>query len=71
MAQRRDLENLNAAKAVGPFYNQIIAAYPTWYYDISVPTGKALEFRFIKKDSAGNVVWESETNHTFTTPSSG
>ncbi|MBH0168907.1 alpha-amylase family glycosyl hydrolase [Fictibacillus sp. 18YEL24] len=66
-----ELGNWNAAKAVGPFYNQIIAAYPTWYYDISVPAGTALEFKFIKKDSAGNVVWESGTNHTFTTPSSG
>ncbi|MBY6036685.1 IPT/TIG domain-containing protein [Fictibacillus nanhaiensis] len=66
-----ELGNWDTAKAIGPMYNQVIAAYPTWYYDVSVPASRSIEFKFIKKDGAGNVVWESGANHLFTTPSSG
>jgi hypothetical protein len=52
-------------------YNQVITKYPGWYYDVSVPAGRAVEFKFIKKDASGNVVWESGANHLYTTPSSG
>ena len=66
-----ELGNWDAAKAVGPFYNQVITKYPGWYYDVSVPSGRSVEFKFIKKDAAGNVVWESGSNHVYTTPASG
>ncbi|MGP1909550.1 alpha-amylase family glycosyl hydrolase [Metabacillus sp. JX24] len=66
-----ELGNWDAAKAVGPFYNQVITKYPSWYYDVSVPSGRSVEFKFIKKDVAGNVVWESGSNHVYTTPASG
>lgn len=65
-----ELGNWTPASAVGPMFNQVIHAYPTWYYDVSVPANTALEFKFLKKN--GSVVtWESGSNHTFTTPSSG
>ncbi|KGX90124.1 hypothetical protein N783_01140 [Pontibacillus marinus BH030004 = DSM 16465] len=52
-------------------FNQVIYSYPTWYYDVSVPAGTSLEFKFIKIDGSGNVVWEGGANHTYTTPTSG
>ncbi|MGG4000653.1 carbohydrate-binding module family 20 domain-containing protein [Anoxybacillus kestanbolensis] len=35
---------------------------------IALPQGKAIEFKFIKKDQAGNVIWESISNRTYTVP---
>lgn len=29
--------------------------YPEWYLPVSVPAGTTIEFKFIKKDSNGNV----------------
>lgn len=58
------------ANAVGPTFNQVIHAYPTWYYDVSVPAGTPLEFKFFKKNGS-TVTWENGSNHTFTTPASG
>ncbi|WP_148929260.1 alpha-amylase family glycosyl hydrolase [Paenibacillus methanolicus] len=65
-----ELGNWDAAKAIGPMFNQIITSYPTWYYDVSVPAGTAIQFKFIKKNGS-TVTWESGANHTFTTPTSG
>ncbi|MFD2334424.1 alpha-amylase family glycosyl hydrolase [Cohnella sp. GCM10020058] len=65
-----ELGNWTPASAVGPIFNQIIAAYPNWYYDVSVPANTPLQFKFFKKNGA-TVTWEGGSNHTFTTPSSG
>ena len=65
-----ELGNWDTSKAIGPFYNatETIASYPDWFFDVSVPEGYNLEFKFIKKDAAGNVIWESGTNHAYTVP---
>lgn len=65
-----ELGNWDTSKAIGPFYNatETIASYPNWFFDVSVPEGYNLEFKFIKKDAAGNVIWESGTNHAYTVP---
>ncbi len=47
------------------------AGYPIWSKTIALPANTAIEYKYIKKDGAGNVVWESGTNRAFTTPSSG
>lgn len=44
--------------------------YPEWFLPVSVPRATTFEFKFIKKDSSGNVVWEGGSNRTFTSPSS-
>lgn len=61
----------SASTAIGPMFNQVVHLWPTWYYDVSVPAGRTLEYKFIKLDGAGNVVWEGGFNHVFTTPASG
>lgn len=65
-----ELGNWDPAKAIGPLYNQVIYQYPTWYYDVSVPAGKTIEFKFLKKQGS-TVTWEGGSNHTFTAPTSG
>ena len=44
--------------------------YPVWFLPVSVPKGTQFEFKFIKKDGAGAVVWEGGSNRIFTSPSS-
>lgn len=64
-----ELGNWNTSKAIGPTYNTVVYQYPTWYYDVSVPAGTALQFKFIKKNGS-TVTWEGGSNHTYTVPSS-
>ncbi|HYO60072.1 carbohydrate binding domain-containing protein, partial [Archangium sp.] len=45
--------------------------YPTWSVTLSLPGSTAFEYKYIKKDGSGNVLWESGANRTYTTPASG
>jgi len=64
-----ELGNWDTAKAIGPMFNQVIWAYPNWYYDVSVPAGRTIEFKLIKKNGT-TVTWEGGSNHVYTTPAS-
>jgi glycosidase len=44
--------------------------YPEWYLPVSVPANTTFQFKFIKKDSSGNVTWESASNRTVTSSTS-
>lgn len=68
-----ELGNWSTAEAIGPLFNAsgTIGTYPTWFYDVNVPAGTKISYKFIKKDSSGNITWESGSNHTVTTPASG
>jgi glycosidase len=44
-------------------------SYPEWMLPVSVPAGKTIEFKFIKKDSTGKAVWESGVNRVITSSS--
>ncbi|MCF1594169.1 carbohydrate-binding module family 20 domain-containing protein [Streptomyces muensis] len=46
------------------------ASYPTWSKSVIVPKDSAFEYKFLKKDGAGNVTWESGTNRSYATGSS-
>ncbi|NMO97429.1 alpha-amylase family glycosyl hydrolase [Paenibacillus lemnae] len=65
-----ELGNWDPAKAIGPMYNQVITQYPTWYYDVSVPAGATINYKFLKK-SGSTTTWEGGSNRTFTAPASG
>lgn len=66
-----ELNNWSTLFAIGPFYNntETIGKYPVWFFDISVPANTTFEYKFIKVDDAGNVVWESGANRSITTTS--
>ncbi|QCT01443.1 Cyclomaltodextrin glucanotransferase [Paenibacillus algicola] len=65
-----ELGNWDPAKAIGPLYNKVITQYPTWYYDVSVPAGATISYKFLKK-SGSTATWEGGSNRTFTAPASG
>ncbi|WP_310604609.1 alpha-amylase family glycosyl hydrolase [Anaerosporobacter sp.] len=68
-----ELGNWDVTKAIGPLFNSTssIGMYPTWFYDVNVPAGTTIQYKFIKKDASGNVIWESGNNHTAVTPATG
>ncbi|EKM53319.1 glycoside hydrolase family 13 protein [Phanerochaete carnosa HHB-10118-sp] len=47
------------------------ASYPTWTVSVSLPPNTAFEYKFIRKETNGTVVWESDPNRSATTPGSG
>ncbi|MEW2418207.1 carbohydrate-binding module family 20 domain-containing protein [Streptomyces sp. NPDC046866] len=47
------------------------SAYPVWKLDVTLPAGTAFSYKYIRKDAAGNVTWESGANRTATVPASG
>jgi alpha-amylase len=42
-----------------------------WQAVVALPAATAVEYKYIKKDGAGNVTWESGNNRTLTTGSGG
>jgi glucoamylase len=47
------------------------ATYPVWTVRVSLPAAKSFEYKYIKLDDQGTVVWESGGNRVLTTPASG
>lgn len=43
--------------------------YPQWFLPVSVPANTSFQFKFVKKDSNGNIYWETGSNRTFTSTS--
>lgn len=62
-----ELGNWNPNNAIGAMYNKVEYQYPNWYFDVSVPAGKTINFKFIKK-KGNQVIWESGKNHTYKVP---
>lgn len=42
-----------------------------WTTTLSLPAGTAYQYKYVKIDQAGNVVWENSANRTLITPSRG
>lgn len=47
------------------------AGYPTWSATLDLPANTTFQYKYIDRDSGGNVTWESDPNRSFTTGSSG
>ncbi|KAI9067762.1 carbohydrate-binding module family 20 protein [Trametes sanguinea] len=47
------------------------ASYPVWTVSVSIPADTTFQYKFIRKETDGSVVWESDPNREDTTPSSG
>ncbi|TFK84770.1 carbohydrate-binding module family 20 protein [Polyporus arcularius HHB13444] len=42
------------------------ASYPVWTANVSIPAGTTFEYKFIRKETEGSVVWESDPNRSAT-----
>ncbi len=54
--------------AYGPLMNP---NYPNWFTTAAVPAETSLQFKFIRLNKYGQVIWEGGQNHTYKTPSHG
>ncbi|GAB3618925.1 carbohydrate-binding module family 20 domain-containing protein [Glutamicibacter endophyticus] len=45
--------------------------YPNWTGTVDLPAGTQFEYKYVKVDGSGNVVWESGANRTATVDASG
>ncbi|KAJ7693086.1 glycoside hydrolase [Mycena rosella] len=47
------------------------ASYPVWTLTVNLPPNTAFQYKFIRKETDGSVVWESDPNRSATTNASG
>ncbi|KAK7691589.1 hypothetical protein QCA50_004988 [Cerrena zonata] len=47
------------------------ANYPSWTVSVTLPASTTFEYKFIRKETDGSVVWESDPNRQATSPASG
>ncbi|MFF7180732.1 carbohydrate-binding module family 20 domain-containing protein [Streptomyces sp. NPDC008121] len=47
------------------------ASYPVWKLTVPLPAGTTFSYKYVRKDAAGNVTWESGANRVATVPASG
>jgi hypothetical protein len=45
--------------------------YPVWGATVYLPPSTTFEYKFIRKETNGSIVWESDPNRQDTTPASG
>ncbi|KAH8928867.1 carbohydrate-binding module family 20 protein [Atractiella rhizophila] len=45
--------------------------YPTWSVTVSLPASTTFQYKFIRKETDGSIVWESDPNRSATTNASG
>lgn len=47
------------------------SAYPGWRASVTLPAGTTVQYKYVRKDASGAVVWEGGANRTATVPASG
>ena len=47
------------------------ATYPVWRRTVALTPGSVVQYKYLRKDAAGTVTWESGANRTVTVPASG
>ncbi|KAI0034829.1 glycoside hydrolase [Vararia minispora EC-137] len=47
------------------------ASYPVWTVTVTLPASTKFQYKFIRKETNGSIVWESDPNREDTTPGSG
>ncbi|KAL4947229.1 Six-hairpin glycosidase-like protein [Aspergillus filifer] len=63
------LGNWDTGSAVALSASKYTSSENLWYVDISLPAGTTFEYKYIRKETDGSVVWESDPNRSYTVPS--
>lgn len=69
VGQLAQLGNWSPANAQALSASKYTSSDPLWYASIDLPAATAFEYKYIKKNSDGTIVWESDPNQSFTTTS--
>ncbi|OQD82022.1 hypothetical protein PENANT_c024G06821 [Penicillium antarcticum] len=62
------LGSWSTSSAISLSASSYTSSNPLWTATISLPVGTTFEYKFIKKDSDGSIVWESDPNRSYTVP---
>ncbi|KAL4910292.1 hypothetical protein BDW74DRAFT_173748 [Aspergillus multicolor] len=63
------LGSWDTAAAVALSASKYTSSNPIWTVTLQIPVGSTFEYKYIKKESDGSVVWESDPNRRYTVPS--
>ncbi|KAJ5692003.1 hypothetical protein N7462_001426 [Penicillium macrosclerotiorum] len=63
------LGSWDTSSAVALSASSYTSSNPLWTTTISLPVGTSFEYKFIKKETDGSIVWESDPNRSYTVPS--
>ncbi|CAK7236002.1 hypothetical protein SCUCBS95973_009458 [Sporothrix curviconia] len=63
------LGSWDTSSAVALSAGSYTSANPLWAVTVSLPVGNSFEYKFIKKETDGSIVWESDPNRAYTVPS--
>ena len=66
-----ELANWTPATAVPLTWISGSGTRGNWRATVNLPASRAVEYKYIKKDGAGAVIWESGANRTLTTGAGG
>lgn len=62
------LGSWSTSSAIALSASSYTSSNPLWTTTISLPAGTTFEYKFIKKESDGSIVWESDPNRSYTVP---
>ncbi|KAJ6087465.1 hypothetical protein N7467_006379 [Penicillium canescens] len=62
------LGSWSTSSAIALSASSYTSSNPLWTATISLPVGTTFEYKFIKKESDGSIVWESDPNRSYTVP---
>ncbi|KAL2849692.1 starch binding domain-containing protein [Aspergillus pseudodeflectus] len=63
------LGSWSTGSAVALNADKYTSSNPLWSVTLDIPVGTSFEYKYIKKESDGSVVWESDPNRSYTVPS--
>ncbi|KAJ5766969.1 uncharacterized protein N7511_004585 [Penicillium nucicola] len=62
------LGSWSTSSAIALSAGSYTSSNPLWTATISLPVGTTFEYKFIKKETDGSIVWESDPNRSYTVP---
>ncbi|KAJ6780421.1 hypothetical protein PWT90_02308 [Aphanocladium album] len=65
-----ELGNWDTSKAVALDASEYAGDNHVWKVTVTLPAGKAIEYKYINVASDGSVTWERDPNHSYTVPKS-
>jgi glucoamylase len=69
VGQLTELGNWDPASAKPLGSDKYTSSDPLWYADVDLPASTVFQYKYIRKTSSGQLVWESDPNRSFTTSS--
>jgi glucoamylase len=63
------LGSWDTSKAIALSASQYTSGNHLWFATINLPAGTTFQYKYIRKESDGSIVWESDPNRSYTVPS--